>query len=82
MGNIKEEAKLKRMVSMAVSDIIIDRSFKNELRTRLLAGAKPEACTVARPLFTRGELWFALASVIALGIIGYGLWLPTVLNFS
>jgi hypothetical protein len=81
MNNI-EEAKLKRMISMALSDIVVDKSFKNHLRSRLLAGTKQEECEKAKPFFRRGELWFALATVFALGVIGYGLWLPSVMSFG
>ncbi len=81
-NNISEE-QIGNLVAMGAGEAVIDPGFENNLRNLLVQRAiQPEVKQKAQPLFARAELWFAAGAVAALALIGYGLWLPTVLDFT
>ncbi len=81
-NNLSEE-QIGNLVAMGTCEAAIDPKFENNLRNWLLQQTlRPEVKPRTQPLFARAELWFAVGAVAALALIGYGLWLPTVLDFT
>ena len=81
-NNLSEE-QTGRLVAMGAGEAVIDPGFESSLRNWLVQQTlKPEVKPRAQPIFARAELWFAVGAVAALALIGYGLWLPTVLDFA
>ena len=71
-----EENAMKKLFQVIYKPVAASPEFKDELLKQLTTevGAKTEALAI--PLWRQPKLWVAIATVLVVAAIGYGIWLP------
>jgi len=54
----------------------LSAEYRNQLLKELIATASGNMKTVNTSLWKKPDLWVAVAAVIVLAVIAYGIWLP------
>jgi hypothetical protein len=75
--NINSEDNMKELLQAIYKPVAASPKFKKRLLKRLADKVSGEAREPAIPLWRRPKLWVAVAAVLILAAIGYGVWLPS-----
>jgi hypothetical protein len=74
--NIKSEENMKELLQAIYKPVAALPKFKKGLLKRLADKVSGEAKEATISLWRRPKLWVAVAAVLILAAIGYGVWLP------
>lgn len=75
--SINNEENMKELLQAIYKPVVASSEFKEGLLKRLADKVSGEAGEQpAIPLWRRQKLWVAVAVVLILAAIGYGVWLP------
>jgi len=71
-----EENDMKKLFQAIYKPVVVSPEFKDELLKQLTTEVNTKTEVLAIPLWKRPKLWVAIAAVLVVAAIGYGIWLP------
>lgn len=74
--SINNEENMKKLMQAVCKPVAASSEFKEGLLERLADKVSGEAMEPTIPLWRRPKLWAAVAGVLILAAISYGIWLP------
>ena len=76
MIDLTTDENIKKMLKSAFKPSALSPEYREQLLKDLIVVGDSAVLRLTRPLWKKPDLWAAIAAVIILAIISYGVWLP------